>query len=238
MTEIAVYENQAEVVEYELLTKAKAKQLDNRIRKACDKLVAENEKLAASADALMKMLQEASEGKIHVALGLSSWTAWFKDAVRVDPVDREERKSLVAIMSGKGMSQRQIAEVLGISQKTVDRDLDGVAESDDSPVDTLGSDGKTYKRGPVADTDAEVIDVEYDEEPVEEEDDEPMKAVDIVSEFDDETINLVNAVSAMSELTQEPNWPKAIKRIFKADLNHLGDAITDLQKFVDQLMDA
>lgn len=234
MTEVAVYEGDTDV-EPLLLTKAKAKALDSKIRKASDKLIADHEKLGVSADALMGMLQEAADGKIHVALGLPSWTAWFKDAVQIDPVDRSDRKSLVAIMSGKGLSQRAIAGVLGISQKTVDRDLEG--ESTDS-TKTEGLDGKTYNRSVAED---DVIDVEYEEEePVEEDEaeDEPMKAVDIVGEFDDETSNLVNAVAAMNELTSEPNWSKATKRIAKADLNHLQESITELQKLVDQLMEA
>jgi hypothetical protein len=219
------------------LTKRQAVALDKKIRTASDKLTGTIDKVATDIDALIELIDQAANGQIHVALELPSWTAWFKDAVRVNPSDRLERKVLVALMSGKGMSQRQIGATLGVSQKTVDRDLDGVvAESGDSPVDTLGSDGKTYSRSSVVDDD-EVIEGEFvDDEPVQEAD-EPMKAVDIVAEFEDETVNLVNAVSAMHDLTQESNWSKAVRRIAKADMNYLVEAVTEIQKFVDLMME-
>jgi hypothetical protein len=227
-------------VEYEAtpLTKRQAVALDKKIRTASDKLTSTIDKVATDIDALIELIDQAANGQIHVALELPSWTAWFKDAVRINPSDRLERKTLVTLMSGKGMSQRQIGAILNVSQKTVDRDLDDVvAESDDSPVDTLGSDGKTYSRSSVVDSDDEVIEGEFvDDEPVQEAD-EPMKAVDIVAEFEDETVNLVNAVSAMHDLTQEPNWSKAVRRIAKADMNYLVEAVTEIQKFVDLMME-
>jgi len=46
-------------------------------------------------------------------------------------LERDARQELVAELSGQGMSTRAIAPILGVSQKTIDRD---VRESFDSPA--------------------------------------------------------------------------------------------------------
>jgi hypothetical protein len=67
-------------------------------------------------------------------------------------VDTRARKEIVAMMAGKGMSERAIATVVGMGQKTVNRDLAEVSH-DDSPDRALpdkvvGLDGKQYPRKP------------------------------------------------------------------------------------------
>lgn len=77
----------------EPLSKPQAKALDKRIRTASDKV-------ATSVNTLLNLLEEAAPGQIHRALGATSWTAWFRDAVQL------ERKSLMSLMSGRAMSQK------------------------------------------------------------------------------------------------------------------------------------
>jgi hypothetical protein len=75
------------------LSKPQAKALDKRIRAASDKV-------GTNVNALLNLLDEAAYGQIHRALGVTSWTAWFRDAVQL------ERKSLMSLMSGRGMSRK------------------------------------------------------------------------------------------------------------------------------------
>jgi len=125
----------AEVVE--AISVADAERLDTRIR-----LMATT--VEQNIDELIDLLHEAQAGQIHLALGLPSWPAYVADAVRFKPNSIEQRREVVALMSREGMGERTTAEVVGVSQKTIDRDLEHVSH-DDSPV-TVGRDGKSYKR--------------------------------------------------------------------------------------------
>ncbi len=118
-----------------------AVRLDKRIR------------LMASAvrDNLTKidtLLKEAKTGEIHVALGFASWTAYLADSLGGQlELTTDTRRSVVELMAGEGMSQRAIAAAVGVSQKTVDRDLDKVSHGDSpEPAPVTGLDGKTYTR--------------------------------------------------------------------------------------------
>lgn len=216
-TDIEVYD--AEIVEPQLLTEKQAKALDKRIRTASDKL-------STTTENLLELLEQAAAGAIHEALGLSSWTAWFKDAVQIQVSDKFERKELVKMMSGKGMSQRAIAGSLGVSQKTVDRDLDGEVVEEGDTVTSL--DGVERPKTRVKDSeplDAEVEEVE-----------EVTSAATIVAQFYDETANLFAAQSELTLLTDEPKWPNAMKRVAKANLNDIQNIIAALQEIVDNLM--
>jgi hypothetical protein len=85
---------------------------------------------------LEKLIAGAKAGKIHAALGFTSWPAYIADVARreMPNIARsvEQRRQVVALLSGEGMSQRSIADAVGVSQKTVDRDPDQVSH-DDSP---------------------------------------------------------------------------------------------------------
>lgn len=220
--ELAVIEN----AEVEPLSEAKAKQLDKRIRSA-------STRFASEGDKLLDLLEEAANGKIHVALGFPSWTAYVKDACTFTVSGREERKALVAIMSGKGMSQRAIAGALGVSQKTVDRDLEG--ESFDSDTVTA-LDGKQVSRNKSPKViDAEVIDVE--EEPTSEEPERT--AANVVTDFEQPVLDLVNDVQAIKDILNldADLFPKARKRIAQRYNKRIQSAIDDLQSVVKQLND-
>lgn len=108
-----------------------ASRLDLRIR-----LIADN--AAGSLTELGELITEAKAGHIHLTLGFRSWTAYIADALAnlqlaMTPQVRQE---LVDRLAREGMSQRAIAQAVGVSQKTVDRDLDKVAQVSrhDSPV--------------------------------------------------------------------------------------------------------
>ena len=69
-------------------------------------------------------MQEAKNGAVHVALGFPFWTAYLADAFTIDVrLEREARAELVGYLSGEGMSQRAIADVVGVKRKTVRKDI-------------------------------------------------------------------------------------------------------------------
>lgn len=228
---VLVDDTEAEVEEWQPLSKTEAKRLDKRIRSTSDKVISNNEKTLALFDELKDLLTQAKDGEIHKALGLKSWTAYLADAVNVTVPEREDRKVLVQFLSGQGMSQRAIAGTLGVSQKTVDRDLDGEEVQEGATVTSLDG-AERPKNGKAAEViDAEVVDVEEDSEL------EPMTAADIVAAFSDELANLYGSANELELLRKEDKWDGARKRIIKADLNNLTEVIAGLQTIVDDLME-
>jgi transposase len=233
-TDVAVIDEPSTDVEVvEPLTKSAAKALDKKVRAASDKL-------GSAADNLMDLLEQAAAGNIHEALELPSWTAWFKDAVQVTVSDRHERKTFAILMSGKGMSQRAIAGALGVSQKTVDRDLADEEVEEGATVTSLDGAqrpkvGKSKAEEPQEDSEEDFIDAEVVEEDADDEP-EPMTAAQVVEAFNDETANLWAAHSELKDLLREEKWGGARKRVAAANLNHIQEVATALQAIVDDLM--
>jgi hypothetical protein len=118
-----------------------AARLDKRIRLMA---ATARENLAKIA----MLVDEAKAGQIHEALGFPSWTAYLADALGGQlELSTDTRRAVVELMAGEGMSQRAIATAVGVSQKTVDRDLDKVSHGDSpEPAPVTGLDGKTYTR--------------------------------------------------------------------------------------------
>lgn len=101
----------------EILEVAEAKRLDQKIR-----LLAGS--ISESLTKLQGLVEQARAGDIHVALGYPSWTAYVADVLKVEiRIGRDQRRELVSWLSGEGMSQRAIADVVGVDQKTVSNDL-------------------------------------------------------------------------------------------------------------------
>lgn len=124
---------------------AAAKRLDQRIRLLVGTI---NENIAKLHD----LVDEAKRGDVHVALGYSSWTAYLSDVFTVTVrLDRDQRRELVGYLSGEGMSQRAIADVVGVDQKTVSNDVrarEEFSSPDPTPAPVTGLDGKTYRPKP------------------------------------------------------------------------------------------
>jgi hypothetical protein len=144
-TDLATQDEPIEGEVVEPLTEKAAKALDKKIRATSDKVT-------TNVNLLIELLDQAERGQIHEALAYPSWTAWVKDAVQISIPDPEERKALVSLMSGKGMSTRAIAGSLRISKSQAARDA---AAPSGAPEDELararaskGLDGKNYSRIP------------------------------------------------------------------------------------------
>lgn len=100
------------------LTKAQATALDKKIR-------AEAGKARNAVEQVSLLLKKAQAGNVHTTLGFKSWPAYVKDVLSgsVTGVSVQERRVLVALMTGEGMSQRAVAEALGVSQGSVKHDV-------------------------------------------------------------------------------------------------------------------
>ena len=128
---------------------------------------------------LHDLVQEAKNSGAHVALGFPSWTAYLADVFTVDVrLERGARAELVSYLSGEGMSQHAIADVIGVSQKTVDRDLDATESNDSVDPDrkTMGKDGKE-RRQPKRKPKPEPVAPEPEPEPVSGADPADLKAL-------------------------------------------------------------
>ena len=93
---------------------------------------------------LHALVAQAKSGQIHVALGFKCWTTYVADVFTLQVrLDRPQRRELVGWLSGEGMSQRVIADVVGVDQKTVSNDLRAGEEfsSPEPGVDELISQG-------------------------------------------------------------------------------------------------
>jgi transposase len=107
---------------------------------------------------LHALVEKAKRGEIHRALGLPSWTAYLSEVFSGGgplQVKGDARRELVSYLSGEGMSQRAIAEVVGVDQKTVSNDLRPREENSSPelgqtqpPKPTTGLDGKEYQPRP------------------------------------------------------------------------------------------
>lgn len=226
---VAVIEDEGEVVEdVEPLTKREATALNKKIQ-TMSKRVSDN------AFELLSLLEQAATGSIHKALGYNSWTAWYSDNVQIDVSDKSERKMLVTMMSGKGMSQRAIAASLGIGQATVSRDLDAeeAGDSDESPEATEGLDGKSYKRKGKAEAEESVEEV-IDAEVIEDEP-EPVKITNMPKAVVEAVDSVIDAVNRLLDLSEDDRFVKGRAKL--ADKHHedIEAARDGLQEVLDKL---
>jgi hypothetical protein len=126
----------------EAMDHSAAERLDKRIRLLVGSI-------GDSLDKLHTLVDEAKRGEIHQALGFPSWPAYLADAFTIQvKLGREHRRELVAYLSGEGVSQRVITDVVGADRKTVRKDLAEHQVGETGPPDSkpvTGRDGKTYQ---------------------------------------------------------------------------------------------
>ena len=141
------------------LDRAAAERLDKRIRLLVGTI---NDSIAKLHD----LVQEAKHGDAHVALGFPSWTAYLADVFTVEVrLERGARAELVGYLSGEGMSQHTIADVVGVGVGTVNRDLaaspvpNGTPECDRK---VIGQDGKSYPASKPPPRPAPPVDIDDD----------------------------------------------------------------------------
>ena len=219
-------DDEVEVIEPdEVMSKRDATSLNKKIQ-ACAK------KVADQSWELLSLLETAATGSIHVALGYASWPAWFSENVGSDVGDRDNRKRLNTLMSGKGMSQRAIAASLGVDQKTVSNDLRESGEENSSPV--IGLDGKTYTRPEEAEEDWDDDDDVIDGEVIED-DEAPARREPLPAQMTEAVDHIVHGVNLLTEVTEDDRFIKARKGFATTHLEPLQESLAVLQEAIDKL---
>jgi hypothetical protein len=112
-----------------------AHRLDSRIR-----LLAVN--IADNLTKLTNLVAEAEAGQIHLTLGFKSWTAYLASALaKLDTwTTTDSRRELVDMLAHAGMSQRAIAQAVGVNQATVSRDQQVMHDASPAPVSAYFTD--------------------------------------------------------------------------------------------------
>lgn len=91
-------------------------------------------------------IKAAFFGRVWLAMGYESWSEWCDCELDGFKLPAVERREIVAELAESGMSNRSIADVIGVDKNTVRSDL---ARGENSPPEQItGQDGKTYQRKP------------------------------------------------------------------------------------------
>lgn len=120
----------------QLVSEAEARARTAEIRAAINKVVGDQRRT-------VELLEAAARDGVHHALGYDTFPAYVEQEFRLAlvPDSTRARGDAVLRLRRLGLSTRTIAEVVGVSQSTVSRDVRR-GESSDSPV--RGRDGKLY----------------------------------------------------------------------------------------------
>lgn len=189
-------------------------------------------------------LVEAWHGRADLALGYESWDAYcgaeFTEARMLRPTP-EQRREIVAVMRGEGMSTRAIGSALGVGNKTVHRDLDEATVSDDTEEQTgtepvIGLDGRerpaTQPRSE-PEPDEDVVDAEI----LDESEPQPEPATPrpnrraITDEFFDVSYDLSKVINRIGRLAADDRFPRNTEQIaakHRSDLLRASDVLADV----------
>lgn len=94
---------------------------------------------------LLPLIREAFHRRADKAMGYETWQDYCDAELRGISLPVQERRDAAVELRQAGMSQRAISAALGVSQKTIDRDLDSQLSHDDSvemPEQVMSLDGK------------------------------------------------------------------------------------------------
>ena len=93
---------------------------------------------------LAPTVAELFEGRGWVALGYADWSTLIREEFGGPlMLPKPERAEAVAVLSESGMSNRAIADTLGVTEITVRRDSTATNVAVDEPRKVVGKDGKT-----------------------------------------------------------------------------------------------
>jgi hypothetical protein len=83
---------------------------------------------------MITLVAKAHIGRVWIALGYESWADYIKGEFDHAPLSlpRDERRAVVSLLRGQGMSTRAIGSATGVHKDTVINDL---ATGENSPVD-------------------------------------------------------------------------------------------------------
>jgi len=225
------------------LSEKEAKALDKKVRAARAKVTTTAGTLVDRSEVLLDLIEQAARGEIHKALGVS-WPAWFKDAAQIQPVNRAERKSLVALMSGKQLSQRLVADVLGVSKGTVQNDqceLEQGGQGCPLPENVVSLNGTTQPRKHNK-SEPETVEPEPESsdnsETVDPETVEPQpqsKQPPLTDDFRDAVPQIRANIELLLDSLADDRFPEARSAIKKAFLDDLLDAKNGLERVIAEV---
>lgn len=206
----------AEVITSDL-TKGEARKLADRIKRNLSSSVDQAEKMNKSVEDAATLMIEAYSKRIWLALDEESWEDFVSEElgeVRFR-LDRAVRQSLVYRMREEAhMSQRAIAPVFGIDQKTVSNDVRQMKRElgIEAPTKVVGKDGKVYDDG-----------------------DKPTKVKPIEQRFTVAVTKCETQVNALFDLSTEDGFAEAAGTIAKANRADLAKLIDSLKAVQERL---
>jgi hypothetical protein len=106
--------------------------------------------IAASMERFRELIAEAKASQVHVVLGFKSWPDYIADVVNreMGKLHADDRRQIVALLAGEGMSNPAIGNALGVDQSTVYRDKQGLQNANPAPAPAVvtGLDNKQYRK--------------------------------------------------------------------------------------------
>lgn len=104
------------------------------------------ERIKLAVGDLMILVAKAWQGRVWIALEYESWADYVKGEFNHAPLSlpRDERKAVVALLRGQGMSTRAIGPAIGVGHVTISRDLSTVTNEtvEEEPAQVTGLDGR------------------------------------------------------------------------------------------------
>lgn len=108
-----------------------ARRLDSRIR-LLSKAAADN------LTKLVDLIAQAKQAELHKALGYPSWTKYLASALaEANIAVGSKRGDIVALLADEGMSNRAIAQAVGVTETTVRRDKIAVVRDEGPSLDDV-----------------------------------------------------------------------------------------------------
>lgn len=232
MSELQTVDHNEEIEVLVPLDDAAAQALDNRINSMWDAI-------GDRVQVLKNLLADAERGQIHRALGFDTWTEYVVD--RAEGRWRligSERREMAQLLSGHGVTTRDIARITGSSKSTIARDI--------TPVPNGTSEKQPDAPEPEP---AEVVTV-VDPAPAEPEpapDPEPVPEDSLATKdgrrpqlptvFRVRVDEIVTALDDLEGITADPRWSKAVGRLKPNDWERLDDAMGAWSRVTTKLLD-
>ncbi|VBA33124.1 hypothetical protein LAUMK4_05885 [Mycobacterium persicum] len=177
----------------------------------------------------------AFRGRIWVALAYDSWAEWCECELGGLKLPVPQRREIVSELAGAGMSNRAIADTIGVGRDTVGRDLSTVADAtvdDDAPRTTLGQDGRerSYPQpkppAPEPEPEPEIVDAEIVEPPACD-----SREIQTVTKWLDATVINGRYVAEISQLQA----PKSTAAEWRRQIKEVRRALAHLSRIIEQL---
>lgn len=196
-------------------------------------------------DQIGALVTEAKESNDHEALGYASWTAYLADTLGAEAMrlDRAERREVVALLAGEGMSSRAIAPIVGVTDRAVRKDIAEVGTvfppappveaptrapggghlghaGEPTPPFVTGLDGKAYSR-------PEPRETSKPRQP-------PRRA--LTDQFFDAAYDLGRAVEKVHRLTEDDRWSNNKAQIaskHENDLRQAADLLAEVLRSIN-----